>query len=256
RESTMQLPDGALAVAFQHVDFSYNPDKPVLIDMDFSLAPGEVLGLLGRTGSGKTTTTRLLFRLYEPQNGIVRLGNRPIQSVPMMHLRQKVGMVTQEVQIFNASIRDNLTFFDTSISDAQILDAMHGLELTNWFDSLPHGLDTMMEAGGRGLSAGEAQLLAFTRVFLQDPGLVIMDEASSRLDPATEYMIERAVDRLLHNRTAIIVAHRLATVQRADRIIILENGRIIENDDRIYLINNPDSHFAKLLQTGLEEVLV
>ncbi|MCA9931772.1 MAG: ABC transporter ATP-binding protein [Anaerolineales bacterium] len=256
RQSMVRLPDGPLAVEFRHVDFHYTPDKPVLHNMTFVLEPGEVLGLLGRTGSGKTTTTRLLFRLYEPQQGMVRLGNRPVQAVPLAHLRQKVGMVTQEVQLFHATIRDNLTFFNRDISDRQILAALADLELMTWFESLPNGLDTELEAGGRGLSAGEAQLLAFTRVFLQNPGVIIMDEASSRLDPATEFLIERAVDKLLRNRTAIIVAHRLQTVQRANTILILENGRIKELGDRIELVNNPNSHFSQLLQTGLEEVLV
>jgi ABC-type multidrug transport system fused ATPase/permease subunit len=256
KKSPLTLPDGPLAVEFRHVHFSYAPDKPVLHDLSFALQPGEVLGLLGRTGSGKTTTTRLIFRLYEAQRGAVRLGNRPVQAVPLGTLRQKVGLVTQEVQLFNASVRDNLTFFDTAVSDSQIMAALHDLELTTWFNALPHGLDTVLEAGGRGLSAGEAQLLAFTRVFLQDPGLIIMDEASSRLDPATEFLIERAVDKLLHNRTAIIVAHRLKTVQRADTILILADGRMQEYGRRTTLINNPDSHFATLLRTGLEEVLV
>ncbi len=256
RSSAIRLPDGPLAVEFYQVDFYYHSEKKVLEDLNFFLEPGEVLGLLGRTGSGKTTTTRLLFRLYEAQKGKVRLGNRPIQTLPLEHLRQKIGMVTQEIQLFNATVRDNLTFFNAVISDEQILRAMADLELMDWFESLPNGLDTVLETGGRGLSAGEAQLLAFTRVFLQDPGLIIMDEASSRLDPATEYMIERAVDKLLTNRTAIIVAHRLKTVQRADTIMILENGRIKEYGDRVELVNNPASHFTQLLRTGLEEVLV
>jgi ATP-binding cassette, subfamily B, bacterial len=165
-------------------------------------------------------------------------------------------MVTQEVQLFNATIRDNLTFFNPHISDAQIMTALADLELMSWFNALPDGLETLLESGGRGLSAGEAQLLAFTRVFLQNPGLVILDEASSRLDPATEYLIERAIDKLFHNRTAIIVAHRLATVQRADEILILEDGRIKEYGARLALAAVPDSSFAQLLRTGLEEVLV
>lgn len=254
--SAVKLPDGALSVTFADVNFAYTADKPILQDMSFALQPGEVLGLLGRTGSGKTTTTRLIFRLYEPQSGEVRLGDLPINAVSLAHLRQKVGMVTQEVQLFNATIRDNLTFFNPEISDAQIMTALEDLELRTWFDSLPDGLDTVLETGGRGLSAGEAQLLAFTRIFLENPGLIIMDEASSRLDPATEFLIERAVDKLLAQRTAIIVAHRLKTVQRADSILILENGRMKEYGNRVDLINDSNSEFAQLLQTGLEEVLV
>ncbi len=256
RQTAVSLSHGPLAVEFDRVHFSYVENTPVLQNISFNLKPGQVLGLLGRTGSGKTTTTRLIFRLYEAQQGRVRLGNRHIAALPLATLRQKVGMVTQEVQLFNASIRDNLTFFDTAVSDDKILAAMADLELMTWYESLPNGLDTVIEAGGRGLSAGEGQLLAFTRVFLADPGLIILDEASSRLDPATEALIERAIDKLLHNRTAIIIAHRLRTVERADEIMILENGRVKEYGTRTELIDNPASHFSQLLQTGLEEVLV
>jgi ABC-type multidrug transport system fused ATPase/permease subunit len=130
------------------------------------------------------------------------------------------------------------------------------LGLSEWFRAQPKGLDTVLESGGGGLSAGEAQLLAFTRIFLADPGLVVLDEASSRLDPATETLIERAVERLVAGRTAIIIAHRLGTVQRADEILILEQGRIEEHGPREALANDVNSRFYSLLQTGLEEVLV
>jgi ABC-type multidrug transport system fused ATPase/permease subunit len=164
-------------------------------------------------------------------------------------------MVTQDVQLFRASVRDNLTFFDRSISDEKILDTLEELELGDWFRSLPNGLETKLDTGIRSLSAGEAQLLAFTRVFLRNPGLVILDEASSRLDPATEQRLERAIDKLLQNRTAIIIAHRLGTVHRADKILILENGRASECGDRKQLAADINSRFYQLLQTGLEEVL-
>ena len=133
--------------------------------------------------------------------------------------------------------------------------AIDTLGLGNWFYALPDGLDTRLKTGGQGLSAGEAQLLAFTRLFLRDPQLVILDEASSRLDPATEVLLERAIDRLLQNRTGIIIAHRLQTVQRADDILILENGRSLEHGLRTNLANDPNSRLAHLLQTGLQEVL-
>lgn len=250
------LPSGPLPVAFDHVTFGYVPDEPVLSDVSFRLEPGQVLGLLGRTGSGKTTITRLLFRFHDPQQGTVYLGEEDMRQLRLGDVRQGVGMVTQEVQLFQASVRDNLTFFDTTVADAGIIEALHILGLDDWYNSLPQGLDTQLSAGGRGLSAGEAQLLAFTRVFLKNPGLVILDEASSRLDPVTEQLIEQAIDRLLYNRTAIIVAHRLSTVQRADDILILENGRVMEYGERVLLAANSGSRFAQLLRTGLEEVLV
>jgi len=231
----------------------------VLHDLSFHLEPGAILGLLGRTGSGKTTLTRLLFRLYDTEQGEIRLGTNGatanIQDLALVDLRHRIGMVTQNIQLFHATVRDNLTFFDPTLSDAQILAVIQDLELGEWLASLPDGLDTVLESGGSGLSASEQQLLAFARIFLQDPGLVILDEASSRLDPATEHLIERAVDRLVQNRTAIIVAHRLGTVERADQILILHEGRVQEIGERIELASDPNSRFYSLLQTGLEEVL-
>jgi len=228
---------------------------PVLQHVSLSLRPGEILGLLGRTGSGKSTLSRLLFRLYDPQGGAIRLGGADLRSLALGDLRRRVGMVTQEVQLFQASVRENLTMFDPLIDDAQVEAALRALGLWEWASGLPHGLDTALGGGGQGLSAGEAQLLAFTRVFLKDPGLVILDEASSRLDPATERLLEQAIDRLLAGRSAIIIAHRLATVERADSIAILEGGRLAELGPRVALAANPGSHFARLLRTGIEEVL-
>jgi len=167
-----------------------------------------------------------------------------------------VALVTQDVQLFQATVRDNITFFDRGIPDSRIIEVIHELGLTSWLEALPKGLDTKLETGGRSISAGEAQLLAFTRVFLRDPGLVILDEASSRLDPATEQLIERAIDSLLKNRTAIIIAHRLGTLHRTSQIMILDDGRVVEQGERTRLAADPDARFYGLLRTGLEEVLV
>lgn len=245
-----RLPDGALDVGFEHVTFAYE-DRVVLDDITFTLAPGRVLGLLGRTGSGKSTLTRLLFRLYDTTHGVVRLGGINLKDVPLSEINQHVGLVTQEVQLFHATVRENLTFFDAGIPDERILTVLQELGLDSWLERLPHGLDTHLAAGGGGLSAGEAQLLAFARVFLKDPGLVILDEPSSRLDPATEALLERAVRRLLMGRTAIIIAHRLGTVARADEIMVMGNGHILEHGPRERLARDPRSHFYKLLQSGL-----
>jgi len=256
------LPSGALPVGFEKVSFAYenqeNDDQEhrVLHEISFHLQPGKVLGILGRTGSGKSTLTRLLFRLYEPDQGIIRLGEVDLRGIDLAELRQRVGMVTQDVQLFEASVRANLSFFNPGISTEQIEAALKTLRLWDWVQALPQGLDTRLAAGQQGLSAGEAQLLAFARVFLKDPGLVILDEASSRLDPITETLMEHAVDRLFTGRTGILIAHRLKTVQRADEILILENGRVVEAGARQALTADPNSRYSALLQTGLEEVLV
>lgn len=250
-----EIPKGPLSVTFDHVTFQYNEEEAVLQDVDFTLRPGCVMGLLGRTGAGKSTMARLLFRLYEVTEGGIYLGGVDLRESSLEQVRQRVGMVTQDVQLFRGTIRDNITFFDNTVSDERIMAVMDELSLRGWVESLTEGLDTELEFDGRGLSAGEGQLLAFTRVFLRDPGLVIMDEASSRLDPATEMLIEQAVDKLLQNRTGIIIAHRLKTVERADEIMILESGRVLEYGERQILAADSTYRFAKLLKVGLEEVL-
>ena len=186
---------------------------------------------------------------------LVRVGDVDVRDLRLDDLRRRVGMVTQEVQIFEATVRDNLTFFDRDIDDGRIVETLDSLGLGQWFLSLPDGLETQMRSGGGQLSAGEGQLLAFARVFLRDPSCVILDEASSRLDPATESLVQTAVDRLLKGRTAIVIAHRLATLQRLDEIMIIEGGRVQEHGQRAGLAADASSRFAGLLRTGLEEVM-
>lgn len=268
-EGTLHLPSGPLSVNFQDVSFAYEAARtpqdeedvvpemvPALHEIGFTLPPKTVLGLLGRTGSGKTTLARLLVRLYDPQHGKVLVGDQSVESVQIADLRRAVRKVPQEVQLFRASIRDNVRLFDESVTDAQVLDALDHLGLREWVLALPNGLDTMLAADGGGLSAGQGQLIALGRAFLADPGLVILDEASSRLDPATEDLLEIAVDRLLENRTAIIIAHRLSTVERADQILILDEGRVAEFGSRNTLAADPSSRLSRLLEAGMEEVLV
>ncbi len=244
-----------LALTFDDVTFAYNGNDSVLNRVSFDLRPGSVLGLLGRTGSGKTTIGRLIFRLYDVRSGSVRVNNVDIRESKVESLRRNIAIVTQDVQLFRASVRENLTFFDRSISDEKIIATLEELELGEWLRSLPKGLDTELETGSRSLSAGEAQLLAFARVFLRNPKLVILDEASSRLDPATEQRLERAMDKLLADRTAIIIAHRLDTLHRADDVLILDKGEVTEYGNRRQLANDPTSRFHQLLQTGMEEAL-
>lgn len=267
-DCTASLSKGALGLTFNNVSFHYEDETTpasdpgetgeeanVLAEVSFDLRAGRVLGILGRTGSGKSTLTRLLFRLYDPTGGCIHLNGGDLRAIPLAEIRRRVGLVTQDVQLFEATIRENLTFFDRAVPDGRLENILKSLSLWNWVSSLPNGLGTRLGSGGQGLSAGEAQLLAFARVFLKDPGLVVLDEASSRLDPVTEVLLERSIDRLFVGRTGVIIAHRLKTVSRADDILILDNGRVVEYGQREQLASDPGSRYSNLLRTGLEEVM-
>lgn len=250
------LPPGSLAVDLDGVSFGYGENAPVLRDISVALEAGRVLGIVGRTGSGKTTLTRLLLRLCDPLSGVVRLGGVNLRTVRLAAVRTRIGLVTQEVHLFHASVRDNLTLFDESVPDEQIRDVLDTLGLADWLRELPHGLDTLLLPGGGGLSAGQAQILTCARVLLRDPDLVILDEPSSRLDPATDRLVHAALGRLLEGRTGIIVAHRLATLAYADDILVLEDGQVREHGQRMALAADPTSRFAELLRVENLEVNV
>ncbi|MGG0814483.1 ABC transporter ATP-binding protein [Paenibacillus alvei] len=250
-----QLPDGALGLEFDHVTFGYNEEKVVLHDITFAVQPGQRLGIIGRTGSGKSSISRLLLRLYNIDSGIIRIGGEDIRSLKLETLYRRVGMVTQDVQLFDGTLRDNLTLFDPEITDESIFETTDRLGLRQWIDALPNGLDSHLSSGGTSLSAGEAQLFALTRVFLTNPSIIVLDEPSSRLDAATEAMLQTAVDQLMEQCTGIIIAHRLATLEQVDAIMVLQHGRIVELGPREELASDPSSHYAMLLRTGREEEL-
>ena len=245
-DGRQRLPAGPLAIEFDRVSFSYE-ERVVLSDVSFRLEPGTVLGLLGRTGGGKTTITRLIARLYDPNTGSVRIGDIDLREASFDSLRHGVGVVTQDVQLFRATVRENLTLFGDK-ADADILRILDQAGLGSWIRTI--GLDNEIGSGGQGLSAGEQQLLAFARVFLQDPGVVILDEPSSRLDPATEALLAVATERLFSGRTVVIVAHRLETVRTADEIMVVESGEVVEHGPREILASEPDSRYSRLLAAG------
>lgn len=256
RSGTAVLPAGALAIELDRVTFAYDNDDPVLEDLNLVITAGTHVGLLGRTGSGKTTITKLLARFYDPQAGSVRLGGVDLKTVAPASLDDRIAFVTQDVQLFDGSVKDNVTFFDDSVPDEAVERALAGIGLSDWIDGLPAGIHTRIGSSGHGISGGQAQLVAFARALLRDPGLVILDEPSSRVDPATEAVMSRAIDRLVEGRTAVIIAHRLDTVRHVDEIVILSNGVMIERGPREALEADDTSAFAAMLATARDGILV
>lgn len=244
-----------LEIKFNKVDFQYEDGVDVLKDISFKIDGGRVLGVLGHTGSGKTTLARLIVRMYDIKRGEILLHNKNISSLMENEITKNIAYITQDVQIFTATIRDNITMFKDDIEDEDILKVIYDLGFKEWYEGLSNGLDTNLQMGIRSLSAGEAQLLAFVRVFLKNPKLIILDEATSRIDSSTEKLIEKALDKLLKNRTCIIIAHRLSTLNRADDILLLEKGKIVELGEKQTLLEDENSRYYNLLQYGIGEVL-
>jgi ABC-type multidrug transport system fused ATPase/permease subunit len=242
------LPDGPLSIAFRGVTFAYGDDPPVLHDVTVEVPAGRTLALVGRTGSGKTTLGRLALRLYDVTTGSIEVGGVDLRAARLSDVRGRIRAVTQEVQLFNTTVVDNVTLFDESIDDGRVRDVLEVVGLGPWLASLPDGLATVLGANGIGMSAGEAQLLALSRVFLADPAVVVLDEPSSRLDPETERLIEVATARLLAGRTGIVIAHRLAALATVDDVAVLEHGRVVEHGPRTELAADPNSAFARLLE--------
>lgn len=235
------------SISFENVSFSYVKSNPIIKNISFQCEPGMVCGVVGPSGSGKTTIARLLLRLYEPDAGFVKLNGIDISQMRLQQVRESVGFVTQEVQLFKASLRDNCTLFDNSINDQTITDVLCYLGFQNWFKSLPKGLDTIIDEKSAALSAGEIQLLACCRLFFKEPKCIILDEASSRLDPYSQNRFQTIMDELLKGKTGIIIAHRLETLSKVDYILCMDKGEIVEFGPRHELLENQESNFYRLL---------
>ena len=226
--------NGSGEVVFENVSFSYRPDEPILSDLSFRIAPGEHVALVGPTGSGKTTVIRLLCRLYEPQRGRILLDGRDIRQLSIADLRRQLGVVLQDTFLFSGNVADNLRL-NAEISDRTLARVCRDLGLESLLSRLPNGLQTELRERGANLSSGERQLLAVARVAIRDPAVLVMDEATAFMDPATEATLQRDLDRLLQKRTAVVIAHRLATVEASDRILVLRQGCLIEQGTHLEL---------------------
>ena len=239
------LPAGALGARFEHVTFAYPEGPPVLHDINVEIAPRQRVAIVGETGSGKTTFAKLLTRLMDPTEGVVRLGEADISQVSFDELRGHVVMVPQEGFLFDSSLADNLRYGRTDASDSELARAIHELELDDWFGTLPGGLDTMVGQRGESLSAGERQLVALIRSYLANPDFLVLDEATSAVDPQTELRATRALDRLLTGRTSVTIAHRLSTAEVADRVLVFDAGRLVQDGTHAELVAS-DGVYARL----------
>jgi ATP-binding cassette subfamily B protein len=244
--------EGAGEVVFENVSFAYRPDEPILSDLSFRISPGEHVALVGPTGSGKTTVIRLLCRLYEPQAGRILLDGVDIRELPQASLRQRLGVVLQDTFLFSGSVADNLRL-DADIPSERLRQLVADLGLEPLLARLPDGLATELRERGGNLSSGERQLLAVARVAMRNPTVLVMDEATAFMDPSTEATLQRDLDRLLQQRTAIVIAHRLATVEAADRILVLRRGQLVEqgNHRQLRQAGGLYARLAELQERGL-----
>ncbi|KGM16101.1 hypothetical protein N867_03105, partial [Actinotalea fermentans ATCC 43279 = JCM 9966 = DSM 3133] len=241
------LPDGPLAVEIRDLTFTY-PGGFALREVTLTVPAGTTCALVGRTGAGKSTLAKLLSRAVEPPAGTVLVGGRDVTATAIDDLRRSVGVVTQRTEIIAATLAENITLF-ADVPRTRVEAAVEALGLTAWVASLPDGLDTRLGASGTTLSAGEEQLVAFARLLVRDVGIVVLDEATARMDPQTEHRVTHAAERLLAGRTGIVVAHRLSTTRRCDAVAVLDRGRLVQHGDRARLARE-DGPYRDLLRAG------
>jgi ATP-binding cassette subfamily B protein len=247
----VDLPSVAGEIRFEGVSFGYSPDSPVLQGIDLTISPGETVAFVGPTGAGKSTAAKLVMRFYDATEGRVLVDGHDVRDVTLSSLRRQVGLVPQEAFLFAGSLRDNIAFGRPSASDAEVTQAVAAVGLTGLVDRLPEGLDTEVHERGQSLSAGERQLVALARAFLAQPHVLVLDEATANLDLQSETEVEHALDALLQERTAILIAHRLTTAMKSDRIVVIEDGRIAESGSPDELLSE-GGRFAQMYDAWIE----
>ena len=247
-EKNGQLPVVSGRVAFEHVTFSYSPEKPLITDLSMVAEPGSTVAIVGPTGAGKTTLVNLVLRFYDLKGGRITLDGVDIASVPRRKLRSEIGMVLQDTWLFGGTIRDNIAYGREGATEDEILAAAKATYVDRFVHSLPDGYDTLINEEASNLSAGEKQLITIARAFLSDPSLLILDEATSSVDTRTELLVQRAMNKLRSDRTSFVIAHRLSTIRDADVILVMEDGAIVEQGTHDALLA-AKGHYYRLYQT-------
>ncbi len=247
-EDAIELPKVKGEIEFRNVTFGYKPENPVLHNISFRIKPKETVALVGPTGAGKSTIIKLLCRFYDPQAGQILIDGYDLKKIKLKSLRKRMGIVLQETFLFSGTIMDNIRYGKIDATEEEIIAAAKLVGAHEFIEKLPDGYNTKIGAGGAGLSSGQKQLISFARALLRNPTILILDEATSSVDPYTDLLIRKAMKVLLKNRTAIIIAHRLSTVRDADRILVIDNGKIVEEGNHRELIKKGGlySHLYKM----------
>ena len=241
-------------IRYEHVAFSYSEDKPLLTDVNFTVPAGKMYAIVGPSGSGKSTIVNLLPRLYDVNQGCVKIGRNDVRSFDLNYLRSSIGVVTQDSYLFNGTIRENLLYAKEDATEAELLDAIRKANLTEFIENQPDGLDTIVGNRGLKLSGGEKQRLSIARIILKDPRILILDEATSALDSISENAIQDALEALMQGRTSIVIAHRLSTILKADRILVVANGTISEQGTHDELLEK-NGIYRELYETQFRKVI-
>jgi ATP-binding cassette subfamily B protein len=242
-------------VEFRNVTFSYDPERPLIEDLSLLAEPGQTIAIVGPTGAGKTTLVNLIMRFYELNGGCITLDGRDIATMPRAELRGEIGMVLQDTWLFGGTIHDNIAYGNSEATDEQILEAARATYVDRFVHSLPEGYETMINEEGDNISAGQKQLLTIARAFLADPSILILDEATSSVDTRTEVLIQEAMNALRRDRTSFVIAHRLSTIRGADIILVMENGRIVEQGNHNDLLAH-DGPYSRLYNSQFVAPLV
>ncbi|GGQ51660.1 ABC transporter ATP-binding protein [Couchioplanes azureus] len=249
----VSLPAGPLSVRFRDVSYRYPGGPVVLSGVDLEIAARTKVAVVGETGSGKTTFAKLLTRLMDPAGGEVLLSGTPLTAVRFDSLRSRVVMVPQDGFLFDATVAENIRFARPALTDGELTAAFGELGLADWLAGLPRGLDTPVGERGEALSVGERQLVALVRAYVADPDLLVLDEATSAVDPATEVRLQHALDAVTRGRTTVAIAHRLSTAESADEVIVVDAGRVVQRGPHAELLRDPESIYAKLYASWLEQ---